>query len=135
MQRDGAPIAVPGALERPGRAEHLAHPLRPPVPGVVVDPMTDRAALEAQVRVQRDEVRGRLRPLITEDMRVWCKPSTKFAHGKPYRAIIDTARAEATDLIVIGVRGRNPLDLTVFGSTTNQVVRQATCPVLTLKQP
>jgi len=25
------------------------------------------------------------------------------------------------------------LDMTVFGSTTNQVVRQATCPVLTLR--
>ena len=37
-------------------------------------------------------------------------------------------------LIVIGVRGRKPLDLTVFGSTTNQVVRRASCPVLTLKQ-
>jgi len=98
-------------------------------------PLTQRFDVKAYRHAVEDEVRGRLRPLITEDVRVWCKPSTKFAHGKPYRAIIDTARAEATDLIVIGVRGRNPLDLTVFGSTTNQVVRQATCPVLTLKQP
>jgi nucleotide-binding universal stress UspA family protein len=36
------------------------------------------------------------------------------------------------DLIALGVHGRNVLDLTVFGSTTNHVVRQATCPVLTL---
>jgi nucleotide-binding universal stress UspA family protein len=33
----------------------------------------------------------------------------------------------------MGVHGRNPLDLMLFGSTTNQVVRRATCPVLTLK--
>jgi nucleotide-binding universal stress UspA family protein len=37
------------------------------------------------------------------------------------------------DLIVMGVRGRNALDLMLFGSTTQQVVRQASCPVLTLR--
>ena len=36
------------------------------------------------------------------------------------------------DLIVLGIRGRNALDLMLFGSTANQVVRQATCPVLTV---
>lgn len=81
-----------------------------------------------------DEARGRLEALITDEVRAWCKPSTKVGYGKPYREILQTAENEATDLIVIGVRGRNPLDLAVFGSTTNQVVRRASCPVLTLKQ-
>jgi len=36
--------------------------------------------------------------------------------------------------IVLGVHGRNPLDMALFGSTTNQVVRRATCPVLTLRR-
>jgi nucleotide-binding universal stress UspA family protein len=30
--------------------------------------------------------------------------------------------------------GRNALDMMMFGSTTNHVVRRASCPVLTLKQ-
>jgi nucleotide-binding universal stress UspA family protein len=30
----------------------------------------------------------------------------------------------------MGVRGRNALDLLAFGSTTNDVVRRARCPVL-----
>ena len=34
------------------------------------------------------------------------------------------------DLVVMGVRGRNPVDLAVFGSTTQHVVRGAKCPVL-----
>jgi nucleotide-binding universal stress UspA family protein len=38
------------------------------------------------------------------------------------------------DLLVMGVHGRNVLDLMLFGSTTNQVVRRATCPVLTLRK-
>ena len=55
-------------------------------------------------------------------------------HGKPYVEILRFAEEDGADLIVIGVHGRNLVDLTVFGSTTNQVVRRATCPVLTLKQ-
>ena len=37
------------------------------------------------------------------------------------------------DLIVKGVHGRNVVDLALFGSTTNQVVRGASCPVLTVR--
>jgi nucleotide-binding universal stress UspA family protein len=98
------------------------------------EPLVQRFDVKAYRRVVEDEARDRLGALITDDVRVWSRPVMKFAHGKPYRAIIDTARTEGTDLIVIGVRGRNPLDLTVFGSTTNHVVRHATCPVLTSKQ-
>lgn len=54
--------------------------------------------------------------------------------GKPYVQILHVAAEEKTDLIVIGVHGRNPVDMALFGSTTNQIVRRATCPVLTLRQ-
>ncbi|RPJ53586.1 MAG: universal stress protein, partial [Acidobacteria bacterium] len=36
-------------------------------------------------------------------------------------------------LVVMGVRGRGAIDLTLFGSTTNQVVRLARCAVLTVR--
>jgi nucleotide-binding universal stress UspA family protein len=85
-------------------------------------------------RVVDEETRGRLEALVTDDVRLWCTPSTKISYGKPYRQILEVAESEGTDLIVVGVRGRHSLDLTLFGSTTNQVVRRASCPVLTLKQ-
>jgi len=53
--------------------------------------------------------------------------------GRPHREILRVASEQASDLIVIGVRGRGPVDLTLFGSTTQQVVRRATCPVLTIR--
>jgi CPA2 family monovalent cation:H+ antiporter-2 len=81
-----------------------------------------------------DETHARLAALVTDDVRVWCNPSTKVSWGKPYREILQMAQSEGVDLIVIGVCGRNPVDLTLFGSTTNQVVRRASCPVLTVKQ-
>jgi len=43
------------------------------------------------------------------------------------------AASMPADLIVLGVRGRNAIDVMLFGSTANQVVRQATCPVLTIR--
>jgi nucleotide-binding universal stress UspA family protein len=81
-----------------------------------------------------EQARRRLEALVTDDVREWCQPETKVSYGKPYRQILETAASEDADLIVIGVRGRNPVDLTLFGSTTNHVVRHASCPVLTLKQ-
>jgi nucleotide-binding universal stress UspA family protein len=57
----------------------------------------------------------------------------RLRNGKPYVQILHVAAEEGTDLIIIGVRGHNPLDVALFGSTANQVVRRATCPVLTLQ--
>jgi nucleotide-binding universal stress UspA family protein len=85
-------------------------------------------------RVLEQPALGRLEALVPEEARVWCKPTTKVAYGKPYRKILEVAATDASDLIVIGVHGRNALDLTLFGSTTNQVVRRASCPVLTLRR-
>jgi nucleotide-binding universal stress UspA family protein len=79
-------------------------------------------------------VKQRLDALITTEAHTWAAPATEVTHGKAYRRILEIAARDKTDLIVMGVRGRNPLDLMLFGSTTNHVVRQASCPVLTLRQ-
>ena len=56
----------------------------------------------------------------------------KVRLGKPYREILDLAAEQQTDLIVTGVRGRNSLDLAVFGSTTYRVIQFHRGPVLTV---
>jgi nucleotide-binding universal stress UspA family protein len=55
-------------------------------------------------------------------------------HGKAYVEILRVAAENHTDLIVLGVHGRRVIDVLLLGSTTNQVVRHATCPVLTLRR-
>lgn len=82
--------------------------------------------------IEQDAIR-RLDALTTDDIRAWCTPTTKVGYGKPYREILDIADNDATDLIVMGVSGRNPIDQMLFGSTTTQVVRRARCPVLTIR--
>jgi nucleotide-binding universal stress UspA family protein len=84
-------------------------------------------------RLVEKDARGRLDALVTDDVKVWCKPVTRITHGKPYRRILELAESDRADLIVMGVRGRNPVDLALFGSTVNHVVRRATCPVLTIR--
>jgi len=63
-----------------------------------------------------------------------CRLQARAGHAKAYREILGVATEDRADLIVMGVHGRNALDLMLFGSTTNHVVRQATCPVLTLRR-
>jgi nucleotide-binding universal stress UspA family protein len=88
----------------------------------------------SEYRHQREQDAGaQLAALIPANARERCEPIGRLAHGKPYREILRVADAEAIDLIVMGVHGRNPIDLALFGSTTNHVVRRARCPVLTLR--
>ena len=59
----------------------------------------------------------------------------RILSGKPYKEILRQAEEGPIDLIVMGVQGRGAVDLAFFGSTTQHVVRQARCPVLTLRAP
>ena len=53
--------------------------------------------------------------------------------GNPYREIVRVARERGAELIVLGAYSHGGLDRALFGSTTNHVVRRASCPVLTLR--
>ena len=90
-------------------------------------------ALEFRRHVE-GETRQQLESLVGGDERVWCRPQTRMEIGKAYERILAVAAEMRADLIVMGVRGRNPMDLALFGSTTNHVVRSAPCPVLTLRK-
>lgn len=85
------------------------------------------------LRLSEQHALGRLRQVMPEDAHTWCKPKEILMTGKPHQEILRVARDENVHLIVMGVYGRNPIDLMFFGSTTNQVVRASVCPVLTLK--
>jgi nucleotide-binding universal stress UspA family protein len=81
-----------------------------------------------------DNSRERLNAAVPDAVRAYCTVDTLLATGKPYREILRVATEQLSDLIVMGVQGRGAVDLMFFGSTTQHVVRQAACPVLTLKR-
>ena len=49
------------------------------------------------------------------------------------REMLRLAFEREADLIIMGVHGRGPLDIAVFGSTAHKVVREAPCPVMTVR--
>jgi len=55
--------------------------------------------------------------------------------GTPYEEISKFAKDNKIDLIVIGTYGRKGIDRLLFGSTAEQVVRYAPCPVLSVRIP
>ena len=74
-----------------------------------------------------------LKNAVPESLRPDATVRTVVAVGRAYTEILRVAAETPTDLIVIGVQGRGAADLLFFGSTVQHVVRQATCPVLTLR--
>jgi nucleotide-binding universal stress UspA family protein len=98
------------------------------------EPLTTRPISTPEFHAEYEAAtREQLRALVTDDIGNWCRPATRIRRGKAYREILAEAADSRADLVVLGVHGRNPLDLMLFGSTTNQVVRRATCPVLTVR--
>jgi nucleotide-binding universal stress UspA family protein len=60
---------------------------------------------------------------------------TFIVAGIPYEDILKKADAEKVALIVMGTQGRKGIDHFLFGSTAERVVRNAKCPVMTVRLP
>lgn len=84
-------------------------------------------------KVLESDLREKLEKVLPEGATDWCKPETRLEHGKAWEKILDVAGERHVDLIVMGVQGRNALDLMVFGSNTHHVIRGAEAPVLTIR--
>ena len=89
-------------------------------------------------RYMVEDGQERLRNLVAEESRAWVEIDDVVVFGRAYREILRAAESKPADLIVMGAQGRGGIGLALFGSTTQQVVRGAMCPVLTvrgLRQP
>lgn len=79
--------------------------------------------VETEARRLMDALLGRLRDAGLEG-------ETGIVHGIPFQSIIDTAKDNGTDLIVMGTHGRTGLPYALMGSVAEKVVRLSPCPVL-----
>jgi len=73
---------------------------------------------------------ARIEQAVAAEARGRCAIKPLVRVGKPYPEIIQEAAEAKTDAVIMGVRGRNALDLAVFGSTTHRVIQLGPCPVL-----
>jgi nucleotide-binding universal stress UspA family protein len=98
----------------------------------VADPLTDAANLmlgDPSLEKQRQ----RLEQLQLEAPGVPFEP--RLAFGGAAAEILKTARETGCDLIVMGTQGRKGLGRLLMGSVAEKVVRDAPCPVVTVKSP
>ncbi|HEY1307673.1 MAG TPA: universal stress protein [Vicinamibacterales bacterium] len=75
----------------------------------------------------------RLHTLVEGESQTWSAIKEVILFGRPHREVLRAADADSVDLIVMGAQGRGGVDLALFGSTTQQVVRGAQCPVMTVR--
>jgi nucleotide-binding universal stress UspA family protein len=95
--------------------------------GLEYNPLAiDDAALVRQAR-------DRLRKLAETQLPKEVPTSVSVLHGRAAAQIVAVARQQKTDLIVICTHGYSGAQRVVMGSTTEEVIRQAPCPVLTLR--
>jgi len=102
---------------------HILHVIRPSEIGLALTETDEDILRETQVDAQRQ-----LTPL--EDVvgsiphKIWLR------EGNVCRVIEDLVRSEQIDLIVIGASGEPDFKKFVVGSAAEEIIRNATCPVL-----
>jgi nucleotide-binding universal stress UspA family protein len=84
-------------------------------------------------RYLEEDAMARLKSFVPEAASVWSAPQERVTRGRAYREILKVAKDEGVELIVMGVQGKGALTRLVFGSTTHHVIREAGCPVLTIR--
>ncbi|MGE0815266.1 MAG: universal stress protein [Vicinamibacterales bacterium] len=92
-------------------------------------------AADAFRAAREQHAREALDAAVPADVRVRCNVHDHLVFGHPAQQILEVAAQDRPDVLVMGVQGRGALDQWMFGSTTNHVVRHATCPVLTVRPP
>jgi nucleotide-binding universal stress UspA family protein len=58
---------------------------------------------------------------------------SRAVRGDPREALLDAARAEGSDLIVVGSHGRTGITKLLIGSVASQIVTHAPCSVMVVK--
>jgi len=127
------PFALQFAQEF-GAEVHLLHVVAPPprlteAYSLQFDPEKFAAVLTAEAHASLD----RLVRAAAKDSTIGFRPEVRI--GVDFHEIIDYARKQEIDLIVMATHGRTGLAHALVGSVAEKVVRKAPCPVLTVKHP
>jgi len=91
-------------------------------------------SLEDLLNKHEKSVAGFLNTHFAELLRL-VEVRQKVAMGSPAENILDEAEREGSDLIVMSTHGRTGLAHVLMGSVTEQVVRNAACPVFSIHPP
>ncbi len=80
-----------------------------------------------------EAARKRMAAAAKEQLKGIVKLETRVEVGAPAEKILEVAKKEGIDLIIMGAHGRKGLEKALFGSVADKVVASAPCPVLTAR--
>jgi nucleotide-binding universal stress UspA family protein len=82
----------------------------------------------------RDRLKKKLDSMVPEASRDWCTAKTALLDGEPYMVLMDYAKEQEMDMIVLGIRGHTLWEKLLVGSTTDRLIRHSPRPVLAVRQ-
>jgi nucleotide-binding universal stress UspA family protein len=90
---------------------------------------------DAQEEIEAS-ARARTNALLTDEDRAQLHARAAVQTAvSPAESIVEYAKTQAADVIVIGTHGRSGFSRVLMGSVAERVVRLAPCPVLTVRHP
>ncbi len=108
------------AIERLAGALSLPPNSRSYLPSIYQQPEAERS------------IHARMQSLLDSANGAQINAETALVQGYPSQEIVKFASENQVDLIVMGTHGRGPVGHLLLGSVAENVVRRATCPVLTV---
>lgn len=110
----------------------LFHSVHQPLYPVLAEPFVMTQVVEQQEdrlrREAEEEILRRYVPSIPGNLS-W---ELLVRSGSPSQEILRLISEKGVDLVIMGSRGRSPLELLMFGSVAHRVVKRSPVPVLTV---
>lgn len=100
--------------------------------GTVGPPYVDYHVLAQQMRTEAQAMLKKGEAVLKE---AGFSPRLVFREGDPAEQILQVAREEAVDLIVVGSHGRTGFQRFLLGSVSDKVASHAPCSVVIIKNP
>jgi len=110
---------------------HVVEPIHYAAPTDVYTANANIAMLLEQQRQVAEKQLGRIASGVEKKGR---RVRAAIKTGAASKVIVDTAKKDGTDLIIMATHGRTGLAHMFLGSVAEKVVRTARCPVLTVRR-
>ena len=110
----------------------LAHVVEDALPPLVAEYMA--VGVQEIVDQQVERARERLAQFARDHLSDFPDAETVTSVGTPHIEIVRLAEEGRADLVVMATHGRGFISHAVLGSTTERVLRRATCPVLVARE-
>ena len=125
-----AALPYAAAISRRYRSQlHVVHVMSPAAYIIPSEP-AGGVTMEAMHQVALADAGKRMQTLASHLENIPCQ--TYVREGEVWESLSDIIQTREIDLLLVGTHGRTGVEKFVLGSKAEEILRQATCPVLTV---